>query len=119
MKKKKLNFFPKCTHCNYSLKIDINPFYRQLYFLDIRTKLGTDNFSSSSKATWKVVQLFFIVEDASHCIFSKYEATTVFDKTHDKEVTDFYTVFAIKPSLIAKQQDHNTNELFLSDPRTK
>ena len=60
-----------------------------------------------------------IVKIAGYCIFTKSEATTALSQIRDEGVCEFHITFAIEPTLTAKQQHHDENELALFDPQTK
>ena len=59
------------------------------------------------------------MEIAGHRVFTKSEATTALSKLRDEGVLQFHITFALEPSLTARQQRHNANELALFDPQTK
>ena len=73
----------------------------------------------SLPATRRAICLSCIVGIASHCIFSKSEATTALGQIRDEGVNELHITFAIEPALTKKQQRHNADELVLVDLCTK
>ena len=102
------------------LKLYLTPLYgRTYYVLDVEAKSSTAKLFSSIKATQRTFQLSYIVEIASHCIFSKSEATTALVEIQDEVLREFYITFAVESVFTKKQQSHNINKLALFGPNTK
>ena len=112
-----------CSRPNFGLKIELDPQNGRAYVLDVDidvdAKSSAAKFFSSLKANRQVICLFYIVEAAGRCIFTKSEATTALSRKRDEGVCEFHITFAIEPTLTAKQRCHNTNELALFGSRTK
>ena len=103
MKEKLLKVRHTYTLCNFGLQIELDPQYGCVYILDIGTKSSVTKLFSFLKAIQRATRLSCIEEIASHCIFSKSEATTALGRIRDERVSEFYIIFAIGPTLTAKQ----------------
>ena len=76
MEEKLLKVLPTYTRPNFGLKIELDPQYGRAYVLDVDAKSSAAKLFSSLKATRRAIRLFYIVEIAGHCIFTKSKATT-------------------------------------------